>query len=168
MEPEGILNGSNRNERSTNTTTITGNMPAVQSSHQGCMTSCSRACATSPSTCLIPMRSSSARPLGGFLIQFCGHRKSLGQEIEALGQPVNTSNNRSHKQKQREVAVNHAEVPACAVADKRGQNESGENLHQSSTCKIARKASWGTSTEPICFMRFLPAFCFSRSFFLRE
>ncbi len=36
-----------------------------------------------------------------------------------------------------------------------------------STCRMARKASCGTSTEPICFMRFLPAFCFSSSFFLR-
>ena len=41
MEPEGILKGSNKNERKTNTAKITGNRPAVQSNHQGC---CSRAC----------------------------------------------------------------------------------------------------------------------------
>ena len=29
------------------------------------------------------------------------------------------------------------------------------------------KASWGISTEPTIFMRFLPAFCFSRSLRLR-
>ena len=37
-----------------------------------------------------------------------------------------------------------------------------------STCRMARKASCGISTVPTCFMRFLPAFCFSSSFFLRE
>src|ERR687887_231445 len=31
----------------------------------------------------------------------------------------------------------------------------------------ARKASCGTSTIPTCFIRFLPAFCFSSSFRLR-
>ena len=35
IEPEGILNGSNRNERSRKTMRMTGNKPAVQSSHQG-------------------------------------------------------------------------------------------------------------------------------------
>src|SRR5262249_12466534 len=30
-----------------------------------------------------------------------------------------------------------------------------------STCRMARKASCGISTVPTCFMRFLPAFCFS-------
>ena len=30
------------------------------------------------------------------------------------------------------------------------------------------KASCGTSTLPMCFMRFLPGFCFSRSLRLRE
>src|SRR5690606_5136059 len=33
---------------------------------------------------------------------------------------------------------------------------------------LASKASCGISTLPTCFMRFLPAFCFSSSFFLRE
>ena len=43
IEPDGILKGSNRNERSRNTARITGNRPAVQSSHQGCISSRSRA-----------------------------------------------------------------------------------------------------------------------------
>ena len=37
----------------------------------------------------------------------------------------------------------------------------------SSTSKIARKASCGISTLPTCFIRFLPAFCFSSSLRLR-
>jgi len=36
-----------------------------------------------------------------------------------------------------------------------------------STCRMARKASCGISTLPTCFMRFLPAFCFSSSLRLR-
>ena len=35
------------------------------------------------------------------------------------------------------------------------------------TVKTAIKASWGTWTLPICFMRFLPSFCFSNNFRLR-
>ena len=38
----------------------------------------------------------------------------------------------------------------------------------SSTFRMAMNASWGTSTLPIAFMRFLPAFCFSSSLRLRE
>ena len=30
------------------------------------------------------------------------------------------------------------------------------------------KASWGTSTLPMAFIRFLPLACFFRSFFYRE
>ncbi len=43
-----------------------------------------------------------------------------------------------------------------------------EQRSYSSTFKIAMKASCGTSTLPMAFMRFLPAFCFSRSFRLRD
>ena len=39
--------------------------------------------------------------------------------------------------------------------------------HYSSTFRIAMNASWGTSTLPMAFMRFLPAFCFSSSLRLR-
>ena len=38
----------------------------------------------------------------------------------------------------------------------------------SSTLRMAMKASWGTSTLPRDFMRFLPSFCFSSSLRLRE
>ena len=37
----------------------------------------------------------------------------------------------------------------------------------SSTFRMAMKASWGTSTLPMAFMRFLPAFCFSNNLRLR-
>ena len=36
-----------------------------------------------------------------------------------------------------------------------------------STFRTARNASCGISTEPTCFMRFFPSFCFSRSLRLR-
>ena len=45
-----------------------------------------------------------------------------------------------------------------------GYGISGARLADRST---ARKASWGISTDPTIFMRFLPSFCFSSSFFLR-
>src|SRR5690625_4469299 len=41
-------------------------------------------------------------------------------------------------------------------------------FYLSSTCKMAKNASWGISTLPTCFMRFLPAFCFSSNLRLRE
>lgn len=41
-------------------------------------------------------------------------------------------------------------------------------LSSSSMLSTLRKASWGTSTDPIAFIRFFPAFCFSRSLRLRE
>ena len=43
----------------------------------------------------------------------------------------------------------------------------GTCVYLPSTCRIARNASCGISTLPTCFMRFLPAFCFSSSFLLR-
>ena len=39
--------------------------------------------------------------------------------------------------------------------------------HQSSRRRAEMKASWGTSTLPMFFMRFLPSFCFSSSLRLR-
>ena len=40
-------------------------------------------------------------------------------------------------------------------------------LKDQSSFRTARKAFWGTSTLPICFIRFLPRFCFSNSLRLR-
>jgi Skp family chaperone for outer membrane proteins len=46
--------------------------------------------------------------------------------------------------------------------------EAAINAYNSSpTFSTARKASWGMSTLPMRFMRFLPSFCFSRSLRLR-
>jgi hypothetical protein len=39
--------------------------------------------------------------------------------------------------------------------------------YSSSNFRTAMKASWGISTFPTIFRRFLPFFCFSSSFFLR-
>ena len=49
--------------------------------------------------------------------------------------------------------------------EKSGQGNKAENY--SSSLRTAMKASWGTSTLPSWRIRFLPSFCFSRSFFLR-
>jgi len=40
--------------------------------------------------------------------------------------------------------------------------------HDWPTLSTAKKASWGTSTEPSAFIRFFPFFCFSSSFRFRE
>ena len=47
------------------------------------------------------------------------------------------------------------------------QHDGKIDVHQESTFNTARNAACGTSTLPTCFIRFLPAFCFSSSFFLR-
>src|SRR4051812_1550054 len=44
----------------------------------------------------------------------------------------------------------------------RSDRRTGGGSHQS-TCNTARNASCGISPAPICFIRFLPSFCFSRS-----
>ena len=98
----------------------------------------------------------------------CSRLLALGQEVEALGKPIHACDDCGEQQQQGEIALHHAEIPGCGVQAESRKYGASESLHQSSTCKMARNASWGTSTEPICFMRFLPAFCFSRSFFLRE
>src|SRR3989344_2934285 len=100
-----------------------------------------------------------------------GGSAALGQKVETLGQPVRARDHRGREQQQGEIAFDGTKVPGPDIAPKCGQHQGCENLHelehQSSTCKMARNASCGTSTDPICFMRFLPAFCFSRSLRLR-
>ena len=89
-------------------------------------------------------------------------------ELEALGQPVGEGEQRQRKQQQCEVAHPEAHEPAAQIDHQSAVQHTGQRTHQSSTLRIARKASCGTSTVPICFMRFLPAFCFSSSLRLRE
>jgi hypothetical protein len=48
-----------------------------------------------------------------------------------------------------------------------GSSSLSGRAYFSPTCRIARNASCGISTLPTAFIRFLPAFCFSSSFFLR-
>ena len=60
--------------------------------------------------------------------------------------------------------------------DKRGRELSRRGVapglvirwNHSSSLRIAMKACCGISTLPSCFMRFLPSFCFSRSFLFLE
>ena len=54
---------------------------------------------------------------------------------------------------------------ASRMADMRAS--SGKPGYSSPTLRAARKASWGSSTLPMLFMRRLPSFCFSRSLRLR-
>ncbi len=58
-----------------------------------------------------------------------------------------------------------AEIGAPALAKLPGAKPQGPYWLSLST---AIKASWGTSTLPMAFMRFLPLACFCSSFFLRE
>gem|GEM_PF-5543590 len=66
-------------------------------------------------------------------------------------------------------------VPRWAIGSGRVRQDHGRTLpsgHRpshahSATFKTLRNASCGSSTEPICFIRFLPSFCFSRSLRLR-
>src|SRR5690606_9834348 len=101
-------------------------------------------------------------------LQGGGGAAALRQEPQALGHPVHAGDDRRQEQQQREVALHHVEIPGRGVADEGGKDRRSDHGHvYSSTCRMARKASWGTSTEPICFILFLPAFCFSRSLRLR-
>ena len=78
------------------------------------------------------------------------------------------------KREARTAAHKGRKLPAKADARAKGGQDVGWGLHlrgrhhSSSTLSTARNASCGTSTLPICFMRFLPSFCFSSSLRLRE
>ena len=63
-----------------------------------------------------------------------------------------------------EIAVT---APVCAEGQMHVQVADG-SVHFRSRLSTARKASWGTSTPPTCFIRFLPFFCFSSSLRFRE
>ena len=64
-------------------------------------------------------------------------------------------------------------VAAAVRAERQVHVEVARAAHEPPFCpwpmlSTARNASCGTSTMPTCFIRFLPAFCFSSSFRLRE
>ena len=98
-----------------------------------------------------------------------GHSRTapLGQEIEAFSHPVHAGHERVHEQQQGEVVLHHFQIPGNRIACECRQHGGRQQRHHSSTWRMARNASCGTSTEPICFILFLPAFCFSRSLRLR-
>ena len=75
--------------------------------------------------------------------------RALGSEPTTVGDPKEP---RCHREDEEDQCKIHVGVP---------------DYFFSSVWRMARKASCGISTEPTCFMRFLPAFCFSRSLRLR-
>ena len=66
--------------------------------------------------------------------------------------------------RRRAAASSQGQVPRRAITlpGRKGSSQSSEVF------STARKADWGSSTSPTIFIRFLPSFCFSRSFRLRE
>ena len=69
-----------------------------------------------------------------------------------------------------EKALDHRREPCggCVGAEQLVWPGTRLRPHPSPTLSTARKASCGTSTEPMAFMRLLPSFCFSSSLRLRE
>ncbi len=96
---------------------------------------------------------------------------ALRQKQQFFGHPIATRNQYRQHQHRGKVAHQPTHVPRGQIRHQGGKQHRRDGshglLHQSSTCKIAKNASCGTSTVPICFMRFLPAFCFSSSLRLR-
>ncbi len=58
--------------------------------------------------------------------------------------------------------------PTASLSRRAGPRRRSPAAGQSPSSSTARNASCGTSMRPTCFMRFLPAFCFSSSLRLRE
>ena len=151
IEPDGIRNGSNRNERNTNTTRITGKKPAGNSIHAGWWTSRSR------------------RPLAFVGDRLTVDRRGRAADVAQLGLRVEMTKRRLGIDDA--LATQHQPIdePDGTRGDHQPEQDDREiQTHLSSTCRMARKASCGISTDPTCFMRFLPAFCFSSNLRLRE
>ena len=83
------------------------------------------------------------------------HQAALGREQQAIEKPDKSGQRGQGRQDQGKVYFHACGFLAAGAA------------YLLSTWSTARKASCGISTRPTCFMRFLPSFCFSRSFFLR-
>ena len=86
---------------------------------------------------------SDALGLGG--VGTVGGAAALGQEVDLLQHPIHAGDEHGQQEQQREVALEHAQVPSAGVRRERGQDHGGERghqgVHQSSTCKMAKKAS---------------------------
>jgi hypothetical protein len=96
----------------------------------------------------------------------------MAQAVEQEGQPRAPSwvgeGVVEHEQRQHLAGAGRSHegriVPQAQVATK---PEDDRRRLYSSNRRASMKASWGTSTRPMFFMRFLPSFCFSRSLRLR-
>jgi hypothetical protein len=184
IDDDGILNGSARNERSRKTTSRTGKNAFEYSTQPGSRRR-SASIDVRSATPASPVRRRHAgarrdRPAPH------GQRLSAAGEHQAVERPHHAGDGGQHEQQQREVhrpferrvARRAAESPAArivaratgrrpAARPRRSSFVAGRPGHFSPTCRMARNASCGISTLPTDFMRFLPAFCFSSSFFLR-
>ena len=88
----------------------------------------------------------------GVFVLFKGLFQSLAHAVPTPG--------KSSDPRIRALAVRGFVVPAGLGV---GSNRFAHYFFGSSLDNAAMKASWGTSTRPMAFMRFLPAFCFSNS-----
>ena len=68
-------------------------------------------------------------------------RKSLGREVIPLKQPVHHGDQRQNQQQRREIAAPLAKKPSAQKNDQAGVEHTGQLAHQSSTWRMARKAS---------------------------
>ena len=70
--------------------------------------------------------------------------------------------------RQRAIAESVVALLFAPVGNRCHRGHRGRRTHsQSDVSSTAMKADWGMETLATCFMRFLPRFCFSRSFRLR-
>src|SRR6185437_3639067 len=151
IEPEGIRNGSATNERSSNTTSTTGNSERAQSTGTGSVLLAGRIQAR---LALLVEEQPIQAP---YHAEKHGKAKQNRREIKfhvLLPKSGNRKQGTGNKCKAARAALS---IPCSSVARSR----------YLSTLRTARKASCGISTRPTCFMRFLPSFCFSSNFFLR-
>ena len=94
-----------------------------------------------------------------------------GAEAACPSRPVPASQARNNvaweeRRNPRQVARN---TDGCCTLGVSGVGDTfaAQRPQRLSILRAAMKADCGISTSPICRMRFLPFFCFSRSFFLR-
>lgn len=83
--------------------------------------------------------------------------KQLGMSYQNVNRMVNNQTK----------SIRYETIEALCLLLDRTPNALSQIVSYSSSLSTAMNASWGTSTEPSCRMRFLPSFCFSSSFFLR-
>lgn len=139
MEPEGILNGSNTNDRNMNTIAITGKSPAVQSSHQGCARIRSR----SRGDILLVDLQNAARGQFSATLRLVGLSAAAAarrREGSRSGLPASTGRS---PPSQRTAARRSCPRPLRNTTLRRSQQkqpaQGPSNRHQSSTCRMAKR-----------------------------